>query len=81
MEHDTRLRAAAFQRLQSYIEEVQEEVKFHSHVFSSDGLKTNPEKVRGIVCFTSFPFFVNSVKVTCTPAVFVGIKGVPVQAY
>ena len=27
----------------------QEEVKFHRHVFTRDGLKTDPEKVRAVV--------------------------------
>lgn len=36
-------------------------MKFHGHVFSHDGLKTDTEKDKAIVFFTSFPFFVNSV--------------------
>ena len=31
----------------SYI--LQEEAKFHSHIFTKDGLKTDPEKVRAVV--------------------------------
>ena len=84
VEHDSRL-GAVLQRSKDYNLRLKRSRKrwssIISHVFSHDGLKTSPEKVRAIVCFTPFPFFVNSVKVTCTPAVFVGIKGVLVQAY
>ena len=31
-------------------------MKFHGHVFSHDGLKTDREKGKAIVVFTSFPF-------------------------
>ena len=55
-EHDTRLRAV-LQRAkddnlrlkESKCHIQQEEVKFHGHLFSQDGLKTDPEKVRAIV--------------------------------
>ena len=55
-EHDTRLRAV-LQRAkddnlrlkESKCHIQQEEVKFHGHLFSHDGLKTDPEKVRAIV--------------------------------
>ena len=84
VEHNTRL-GAVLQLSKDYNLRLKRSRKkwssIISHVFSHDGLKTNPEKVREIVCFTPFPFFLYSVKVTCTPAVFVGIKGVLVQAY
>ena len=83
MEHDTRL-GAILQRSKDYNLRLKRSGKRWSsisHVFPHDGLKTNLEKVRAIVCFSPFPFFVNSLKVICTPAVFVGIKGVLVQAY
>ena len=55
-EHDTRLRDV-LQRSKDYNLRSKkstchiqlEEVKFHGHVFSHDGLKTDPEKVRAIV--------------------------------
>ena len=28
---------------------MKEEVKFHFHIFTNDGLKTHPEKVRAVV--------------------------------
>ena len=55
-EHDTRLRAVLqrakdnnlrLKKSKCHIQ--QEEVKFHGHLFSHDGLKTDPEKVRAIV--------------------------------
>ena len=55
VEHDTRLRAV-LQRSKDYNLRLKkskchiqrEEVKFHGQVFSYDGLKTDPEKVRAI---------------------------------
>ena len=55
-EHDTRLRAV-LQRSKDYNLRLKksnchiqrEEVKFHSQVFSHDGLRTDPEKVRAMV--------------------------------
>ncbi|KAL9979645.1 hypothetical protein ACROYT_G017335 [Oculina patagonica] len=55
-EHDTHLRAVLqrardnnlrLKKSKCHIE--QEEVKFHGHVFTKDGLKTDPEKVRAVV--------------------------------
>ena len=55
-EHDTRLRDVLerardnnlrLKKSKCHIE--QEEVKFHGHVFTNDGLKTDPEKVRAVV--------------------------------
>ena len=55
-EHDTRLRAALqrsrdsnlrLKKSKCHIQ--QNEVKVHGHVFSKDGLRTDPEKVKGIV--------------------------------
>ena len=55
-EHDTRLRNVLerardnnlrLKKSKCHIE--QEEVKFHGHVFTRDGLKTDPEKVRAVV--------------------------------
>ena len=55
-EHDARLRAVLqrsrdsnlrLKKSKCHIQ--QSEVKFHGHVFSQDGLKTDPEKVRAIV--------------------------------
>ena len=55
-EHDTRLRAVLqrsrdsnlrLKKSKCHIQ--QNEVKFHGHVFSKDGLRTDPEKVRAIV--------------------------------
>ena len=55
-EHDTRLRAVlqrakdnSLRLKKSKCHIQQEEVKFHGHLFSHDGLKTDPEKVRAIV--------------------------------
>ena len=55
-EHDTQLRAV-LQRARdnnlrlkkSKCHIGQEEVKFHGHIFTKDGLKTDPEKVRAVV--------------------------------
>ena len=56
LQHDTRLRAVLqrakdnnlrLKKSKCHIQ--QEEVKFHGHLFSHDGLKTDPEKVRAIV--------------------------------
>ena len=55
-EHDTRLRTV-LQRSQDNIlrlkrskcHKQQEEVKFHGHVLTKDGLKTDPEKVTAVV--------------------------------
>ncbi|PFX19094.1 Retrovirus-related Pol polyprotein [Stylophora pistillata] len=55
-EHDTRLRAVLqrtkdnnlrLKKSKCHIQ--QEEVRFHGHLFSHDGFKTDPEKVRAIV--------------------------------
>ena len=55
-EHDTRLRAVLqrsrdsnlrLKKSKCHIQ--QNQVKFHGHVFSKDGLRTDPEKVRTIV--------------------------------
>ena len=55
-EHDTRLRAVSersrdsnlrLKKSKCHIQ--QNEVKFHGHLFSKDGLRTDPEKVRAIV--------------------------------
>ena len=55
-ERDTRLRAVLqrsrdsnlrLKKSKCHIQ--QNEVKFHGHVFSKDGLRTDPEKVRAIV--------------------------------
>ena len=54
-EHDTRLRDVLqrarnkYLRLKSKCHIEKEEVKFHGHVFTRDGLKIDPEKVRVIV--------------------------------
>lgn len=56
VEHDTQLRAVLqhardnnLRLKKSKCHIGQEEVKFHGHVFTKDGLETDPEKVRAVV--------------------------------